>query len=86
MFLGRWGLLRPLKHQELKATSVLTLPIAEASAKIRRGPPIEDEEDRVLDVWAGVIPMRWQVLTPVADEYVRQGVAAPLHVTDFCVG
>jgi uncharacterized protein len=86
LFPGRWSLLRPVKVLELKATNLLTLPISEASAKIRKGPPIEDQDDHALDVWAGVIPIRWQVLPPNADEHVRQGVAPPVHVTAFHIG
>jgi hypothetical protein len=58
---GRWEEVREPNEQELKATTVLALPIAEVSAKVRTGPPIDDEEDLTLPVWAGVVPLR---LTP----------------------
>ncbi len=54
---GRWAEVRWPNRKELKATSVLALPIAEGSAKVRTGPPVDDEEDYALDVWAGVIPL-----------------------------
>ena len=55
---GRWDEVRPPTAQELKATSVLALAIEEASAKVRSGPPIDDEEDYRWPVWAGVVPVR----------------------------
>ncbi len=55
---GRWDLVRQPTAQELKATSVLALPLEEVSAKVRTGGPIDDEEDYALPVWAGVIAMR----------------------------
>ncbi len=54
---GRWSEIRPPNRQELKATTILRLSLAEASAKIRTGPPIDDEEDLTLPCWAGVIPL-----------------------------
>jgi len=56
-FPGRWAKLRPANRQELKATLVLTMPIEEASAKVRAGPPIDDPEDLGWPVWAGVLPV-----------------------------
>jgi len=54
---GRWSAIRPPNQQELKATTILRLSLAEASAKIRTGPPIDDEEDLALPCWAGVVPL-----------------------------
>jgi uncharacterized protein len=65
LYPGRWELLRPATAQELKATTVLAMPITEASAKARKGPPIDDEEDYALLIWAGVIPVELRVLEPV---------------------
>src|SRR5205814_1617980 len=62
---GRWPHVRPPNPKELRATSVLALPIAEASAKVRTGPPIDDEEDYALPCWAGEIPLRLQTEAPV---------------------
>ncbi len=64
---GRWEQVRKPSVQELKATAVLALPIAEASAKIRTGPPVDEEEDYALDVWAGVLPLAMKTGAPVPD-------------------
>jgi nitroimidazol reductase NimA-like FMN-containing flavoprotein (pyridoxamine 5'-phosphate oxidase superfamily) len=64
---GRWAEVRPPTHQELKGTSVLEVPLREVSAKVRSGPPIDEEEDYALPVWAGVIPLRTQLGDPVSD-------------------
>lgn len=63
----RWKDVRPPTTLEMKATSVLKLPINEASAKIRTGPPVDDEADHALDVWAGVIPITLQQGEPIKD-------------------
>jgi hypothetical protein len=63
-------------EQELKATSVLALPLQEVSAKVRTGPPIDDEEDYAFPVWAGVVPLRARVAEPVPDVRVPVGIAA----------
>lgn len=67
LFPGRWDRLRPVTPQEIKATRVIALPLSEASAKIRTGPPDEDEEDLAWPVWGGVIPLRTTVEAPVPD-------------------
>jgi nitroimidazol reductase NimA-like FMN-containing flavoprotein (pyridoxamine 5'-phosphate oxidase superfamily) len=85
-FPGRWDILRPVTTQELKATTVLGMPIDECSAKIRSGSPHDDEADEALDIWAGVIPIRFEVLPPVADSHVRAGRKAPPHVHSFRIG
>jgi uncharacterized protein len=77
---GRWADVRPPSGKELKATSALALPIEEGSAKVRTGPPIDDDEDYALDAWAGVVPMRTQVLEPVPDARLRAGIAEPEYV------
>jgi uncharacterized protein len=64
---GRWADVRWPTRKELKATSVLTLPIEEGSAKVRSGPPIDDEPDYALDVWAGVVPLALTRGEPVQD-------------------
>jgi nitroimidazol reductase NimA-like FMN-containing flavoprotein (pyridoxamine 5'-phosphate oxidase superfamily) len=64
---GRWAEVRWPTAKELKATSVLTLPIEEGSAKVRSGPPIDDEPDYALDVWAGVVPLSLTRGEPVPD-------------------
>jgi uncharacterized protein len=64
---GRWTEIRPPNPQELKATTILRLSLAEASAKIRTGPPIDDEEDLALPCWAGVVPLALTAAAPVPD-------------------
>ena len=83
LYPGRWETLRAMQTQEAKATSVLWLPIDEASAKVRAGGPIDDEEDYALPIWAGVLPVKLQTQEPVADPRNLLGVAAPEHVTGF---
>jgi uncharacterized protein len=74
---GRWAQVRPPSAQELKATSVLRLPIAEASAKIRTGPPLDDAEDAGIETWAGEVPLRLTALPPIDDSRVPVRVPAP---------
>jgi nitroimidazol reductase NimA-like FMN-containing flavoprotein (pyridoxamine 5'-phosphate oxidase superfamily) len=67
---GRWEEVRQPTEQELKATSVLALALDEVSAKVRTGPPIDDQEDYAFPVWAGVVPIRTQVDQPIPDARV----------------
>jgi hypothetical protein len=67
---GRWAEVRQPNDRELSATKVLAVPLDEASAKVRVGPPIDDEEDYSLAVWAGVVPVRMLVGEPVTDARV----------------
>jgi uncharacterized protein len=83
---GRWDLLRPMNKKELKATTVLALPLDEASAKVRRGPPGDDEEDYALPIWAGVIPLSLAVGAPIPDPRNLPGVSPPDHVRSFRIG
>jgi nitroimidazol reductase NimA-like FMN-containing flavoprotein (pyridoxamine 5'-phosphate oxidase superfamily) len=80
---NRWAEVRPPTASELKATLVLSLPITEASAKIREGNPVDDEEDYALEVWAGVIPLRLTVGEPVADDRLKDGIEIPPHVSNY---
>jgi nitroimidazol reductase NimA-like FMN-containing flavoprotein (pyridoxamine 5'-phosphate oxidase superfamily) len=77
---GRWADVRWPTGQELKGTAALALPITEGSAKIRTGPPIDEDEDYELDTWAGVLPMRIETLAPVPDPQLREGIAAPPYI------
>ena len=72
---GRWDELRPATDQELAATSVLALPIEEASAKVRTGPPKDDDEDLEWPVWAGVVPLSLAAGTAAPDDHIRPDVA-----------
>jgi nitroimidazol reductase NimA-like FMN-containing flavoprotein (pyridoxamine 5'-phosphate oxidase superfamily) len=80
---GRWADVRWPTENELKATAVLALRIDEASAKVRSGPPLDDEEDYALDVWAGVIPFASEPLEPQADPRLDAGIAPPRYVTGY---
>jgi uncharacterized protein len=71
---GRWDEVRPPTAKELKAIQVLALPLDEASAKVRFGPPLDDEEDYGLDAWAGVIPLRLLAQEPVEDPRLTDGI------------
>jgi nitroimidazol reductase NimA-like FMN-containing flavoprotein (pyridoxamine 5'-phosphate oxidase superfamily) len=86
MFAGRWDMLRPVNTPEMKATTVLSIPISEASAKIRVGPPKDDEEDYALDIWAGVLPIRLVAGEPVPDPRNKPGLKPPAHVGAFKIG
>jgi nitroimidazol reductase NimA-like FMN-containing flavoprotein (pyridoxamine 5'-phosphate oxidase superfamily) len=71
---GRWAEIRWPTPTELKATSVLSLVLDECSAKLRTGPPADDEEDYARDTWAGVVPLRLEALPPVPDPRLRAGI------------
>lgn len=72
---GRWEEVRQPDDRELKATSVLALYLDEVSAKVRTGPPIDDEEDYTLPIWAGVVPVRCQVEVPLPDPRLLAGLS-----------
>jgi uncharacterized protein len=81
---GRWNEARLPTAQELKATTVLAMPIDEASAKVRTGPPKDDEEDYGLDIWAGVLPLSVQPGVPVPDPRLKAGVeTVPEYVVKY---
>ena len=80
LFPGRWPELRPPSRQELKATTVLWMDLDEVSAKIRTGPPIDDEPDYGLPVWAGVLPLGTMVGRPQRDPRLAPGVTAPAYL------
>jgi len=73
---GRWEEVRQPDERELKATSVLVLDLDEVSAKVRTGPPVDDEEDYALPIWAGVVPIRCSAQEPRPDERILPGIAA----------
>jgi nitroimidazol reductase NimA-like FMN-containing flavoprotein (pyridoxamine 5'-phosphate oxidase superfamily) len=77
---GRWNDVRRPSDKELKATAVLEFSIEEASAKVRQGPPVDEEDDYNLPVWAGVLPLQLEAKTPVPDSRLRDGVEAPTYV------
>jgi hypothetical protein len=80
---GRWADARIPTKNELKATAVVSIPIKLASAKIRTGPPNDDEEDMNLPVWAGVLPMKQQFLAPINDPQLNNGIPVPDYLTTY---
>ena len=77
---GRWDDCRQPTERELKATTILEMPIDEASAKVRTGDPMDDEEDYALGFWAGVIPFAKGVLPPVVDPRLNGGIEIPPYL------
>lgn len=80
---GRWQETRPPNRKELNATSVVSIEIDEASAKVRMGPPVDDQQDYALPVWAGVLPLREAVLTPVRDELLPENIPLPEYIVGY---
>lgn len=80
---GRWADARQPTELELKATSVARVPIELASAKIRQGPPADDEADLKLTVWAGVVPIRQRAGEPVPDPQQSEGVPLPDYIRRY---
>jgi nitroimidazol reductase NimA-like FMN-containing flavoprotein (pyridoxamine 5'-phosphate oxidase superfamily) len=80
---GRWEHVRTPTPAELNATLVLSLPIAEASAKVRTGLPVDDEEDYGLPVWAGVIPLALSAGTPEPDSRLDQDIHPPAYAAGY---
>jgi nitroimidazol reductase NimA-like FMN-containing flavoprotein (pyridoxamine 5'-phosphate oxidase superfamily) len=80
---GRWAHVRQPNEQELKATTVLSLPLSEVSAKIRTGGPKDDEEDYAIPVWAGELPLRLLPGTPLADVKARAEYPVPDYVLHY---
>jgi uncharacterized protein len=78
---GRWDTLRKPSRKELAATAVLSVPLAEASVKIRTGPPADDPDDLGAGVWAGVVPIAMTFGEPEPDPDLRPGIRVPDHVT-----
>ncbi len=83
---GRWDDVRTPTAKELKATSVLAFEIEEASAKVRTGPPVDDEEDYDLPVWAGVLPLQTVTEPPIPDPRLRDGMGVPAYLANVRVG
>jgi nitroimidazol reductase NimA-like FMN-containing flavoprotein (pyridoxamine 5'-phosphate oxidase superfamily) len=80
---GRWREARKPSRKELNATMVVSIHIDHASAKIRMGPPVDEEDDYALPVWAGVLPLREQPLEPIPDERQTQALAVPVYVREY---
>ena len=80
---GRWGDAREPTDKELRATSVLRIPLEEASAKVRSGPPIDDDADYGLPIWAGVLGLRLVAGEPEPDRRFTPSIECPEYVTDL---
>lgn len=83
LFPGRWEEIRPSTAQELKGTTVVAMRIEQASAKVRTGPPVDDDADYTLPVWAGVLPMREVYDAPVPDPKLDDGTAFPENLAPY---
>lgn len=79
----RWGDARGPTKQELAQTAIVSFPIDEASAKVRTGPPNDDEPDYDLDYWAGVIPLAMKAGEPIDDPKLRHGIVPPAYVRNY---
>src|SRR5207237_7917106 len=82
----RWQEVRSPNETELKATSVLRLPITEFSAKVRQGPPLDDEEDYSFPTWAGVIPLKMVAGEPINDPRLNSSHAVPGYAQSYTRG
>ncbi len=80
---GRWNDVRGPSDQELKATAVLEFSMEEASAKVRQGPPLDDEDDYSLPVWAGIIPLSLEAKAPVPDSRLVKDAEVPDYVQRY---
>jgi len=80
---GRWKDVREPTDNELRQTTVLCLPLTEASAKVRTGPPIDDEEDYALPVWAGVLPLQIVPGEAIKDPRLPEGIEVPVYVANY---
>ncbi len=80
---GRWKEVREPNEAELQQTTVLTMPIDEASAKIRTGPPLDDEEDYALPIWAGVLPLQLSIGEPLPDPRLPENMDVPECVRNY---
>ena len=80
---GRWQDARLPNALELKQTTIVAVPIASASAKLRTGPPGDEDDDLDLPVWAGILPIRQIAGAPVADPQLKPGVELPDYIRDF---
>src|SRR5438046_3809888 len=83
---GRWNDARQPNERELKATSILRLPLTEVSAKVRVGGVEDDAEDYALQVWAGIVPLRLIADAPVRDERCDSSLATPPYALNFRIG
>jgi hypothetical protein len=79
---GRWAAARQPTTKEMAATAVLSLPLTEASVKVRTGMPKDEPEDYALDVWAGVLPISVTFGEPLPDPELGEEIPVPAHIRD----
>lgn len=80
---GRWKDVRHPTEKELQATTVLAIPLKEVSAKVRTGPPLDDEEDYTLPIWAGVLPLQQTPSAPIPDDRLPREIKVPEYVQKY---
>ena len=80
---GRWREIRPPSAKELQVTTVLAIPLREVSAKVRTGPPMDDEEDYTRPVWAGVLPLSSTTGEPLPDDRLPAGIDVPEYLRRY---
>jgi nitroimidazol reductase NimA-like FMN-containing flavoprotein (pyridoxamine 5'-phosphate oxidase superfamily) len=80
---GRWQEARLPTRKELNATRVVSIKIDEASAKVRMGPPVDDQEDYTLSVWAGILPLQEQSLSPIRDKFLSEEISLPEYIKQY---
>ncbi|WP_424535688.1 pyridoxamine 5'-phosphate oxidase family protein [Sphaerisporangium viridialbum] len=79
---GQWDTVRRPVAKEMAATAVLAISLSEASVKVRQGPPVDDDEDYALPVWAGVLPLQVSWGTPEPDPALAPGIPVPAHIAE----
>ena len=80
---GRWAAVRAPSEQELKGTMVLSVPLVEASAKVRTGFAVDDDEDYASPAWTGVLPMKWTALAPIPDPRGNPEIPLPKNILHY---
>ena len=80
---GRWAEVRAPTDKELRATAILRIPLSEASAKVRSGPPVDDDADLELSVWAGLVGLRLIAGAPEPDGRLAPGIECPGYLSDL---
>ncbi len=83
---GRAKEIRPVTKQELKGTTLVGMDLDEVVAKVRTGPPVDDDEDYALDVWAGVLPIHQLAGPAIRDPKLKKGIRAPKYLKTFEIG
>jgi nitroimidazol reductase NimA-like FMN-containing flavoprotein (pyridoxamine 5'-phosphate oxidase superfamily) len=80
---GRWASVRPPSEQELKGTMVLAVPLVEASAKVRTGFAVDDQEGYASPAWTGVLPMKWTAQAPIPDSRGNPKIPIPANILHY---